>query len=64
MDQAVTPALADGGTYKVIDTLRRLRDIEWAEFGVCEECCVAKREEWNGEILQVWEDLEKRLSLS
>ena len=64
MEKVVTPALENGGLYKAIETLRSIRDIEWEEYGVCTECCAAKREEWNEEILGTWEDLEKRLSLS
>ena len=63
MDKIITPALDTGGTYKVIETLRKMRDLKWEEYGVCDECCAAKREEWNCEIKNIWDVLEKRLSV-
>ena len=55
MDLVIGPALADSGLCRPVETLRRIARIRWEEKGVCEECCMEKRAEWEEEARGVWE---------
>jgi len=61
MDLVISPALEDDGVYKPIETLERLKQIEWAQRGLCAECMKDKREEWTGEQESIWALVEKWL---
>lgn len=61
MNLVISPALEDGGVYKPIETLERLKRIEWAQRGLCAECVEEKRKEWTGEQETIWALVEKWL---
>ncbi|KIJ36740.1 hypothetical protein M422DRAFT_260833 [Sphaerobolus stellatus SS14] len=59
MNLAIQPAIDDSGVYKPLETLKRIQNIDWASLGLCEECCKAKREEWDEEADSFWSKLEE-----
>jgi len=61
MNLVISPALEDQGVYKPIETLERIKQIEWAQYGLCADCVIEKREEWTGEQENVWALIEKWL---
>lgn len=61
MNLVISPALEDDGVYKPIETLERLKRIEWAQRGLCAECTREKREEWTEEQEAIWALVEKWL---
>ncbi|PPQ64808.1 hypothetical protein CVT26_002640 [Gymnopilus dilepis] len=54
MPLVIQPAIADDGVYKPLETLQRMKEIDWAKHGLCESCVVEKREEWTEEQRTVW----------
>ena len=54
MDLAIQPALADDGVYKPLETLQRIKDINWETHGLCSSCIKEKRDEWTTEQERVW----------
>src|ERR1700742_3482410 len=61
MNLVISPALEDDGVYKPIETLERLKRIEWAQRGLCAECTREKRKEWSEEQEAIWALVEKWL---
>ncbi|KAI0273540.1 hypothetical protein BC834DRAFT_966052 [Gloeopeniophorella convolvens] len=55
MDDVISPALADGGVGRPLETLSRIAAWRWKEEGVCDECVESKKEEWAEEARSVWE---------
>ena len=55
MARVIAPALEDGGVYKPLETLERMKEVAWEQEGVCEGCVRDKREEWTDEQRAVWE---------
>lgn len=58
MNLAIRPALEDSGVYKPLETLQRIKDINWESLGLCSECCQAKREEWDEEADAFWKKMQ------
>jgi hypothetical protein len=58
MTRVIQPALEDSGVSKPLETLQRIKDIDWKSLGLCEECCVAKRQEWDDEADEFWVKFE------
>ncbi|KAF8801685.1 hypothetical protein BYT27DRAFT_7114369 [Phlegmacium glaucopus] len=54
MSLVIQPALNNDGVYKPLETLERLKSIDWAKEGLCPSCVVEKREEWSEEQRIVW----------
>lgn len=54
MPLVITPALADDGVYKPLETLERIKSIDWATKGLCASCLIEKRQEWTEEQYTVW----------
>jgi len=65
MTSVIGPALSDptGGVNAPIEALEKLRELDWAELGLCEECIRNKREEWKGEMDIIWEKADEWLSI-
>jgi len=65
MTSVIGPALSDptGGVSAPIETLQKIREIDWIELGLCEECVRDKREEWKGEADKIWEKMDEWLSI-
>ena len=58
MAAVVNPALEDGGTYKPIQTLKRMMAVDWVKHGLCQECAIAKRKEWEGDARAFWNRID------
>ena len=63
MRLVIQPALEDDGVYKPLETLERMRGVDWAKEGLCESCVREKMEEWRGEQEEVWRLMDKWLGL-
>ncbi|KAN0133693.1 hypothetical protein V8E53_008417 [Lactarius tabidus] len=55
MSDVITPALADGGVGRPLETLARIASQPWKERGVCDECVESKKVEWGEAAKDVWE---------
>ncbi|KAF9538580.1 hypothetical protein CPC08DRAFT_824620 [Agrocybe pediades] len=62
MPLVIQPALEDDGVYKPLETLQRIKEIDWAGHGLCTSCVVEKREEWTDEQKTVWDLMDRWLS--
>ena len=49
MDLVISPALMDGGVGRPLETLERMKNIPWADKGLCAECVQEKAQEWTEE---------------
>jgi hypothetical protein len=54
MKLVIQPALDNDGVYKPLETLERMKNIEWDKEGLCLSCVLEKREEWSEEQRTVW----------
>lgn len=54
----IQPALEDSGVSKPLETLERIKNIDWESVGLCKECCKSKRQEWDEEADEFWAKLE------
>ncbi|KAL1721962.1 hypothetical protein EV715DRAFT_270826 [Schizophyllum commune] len=67
MDLVISPALMDGGVGRPLETLERMKNVPWAEKGLCAECVQEKAQEWTEEqenvwnLMDVWLDLKKKV---
>lgn len=64
MQLVIQPALNDDGVYKPLETLERMKSIDWAKEGLCPSCVVEKREEWSEEQRTVWRLMDSWLELT
>jgi hypothetical protein len=62
MSLVIQPAIEDDGVYKPLETLQRMKEIDWANYGLCASCVVEKKEEWTGEQRRVWELMDGWIS--
>jgi len=62
VQSAITNA-DDGGIYKPLETLERIKKIDWAKVGLCPACVCEKRGEWSREQEEVWGKVEGWLGL-
>jgi hypothetical protein len=60
----ILPAIKDSEVYKPLETLGRLKQIDWAQHGLCVSCVEEKRKEWTDEQMSVWDSMENWLSES
>ena len=58
MEHVVTPALASNGLADPFNTLSRISNLPWRDFGVCEECVVELRRQWSVEALTLWKEMD------
>ncbi|TFK32821.1 hypothetical protein BDQ12DRAFT_691944 [Crucibulum laeve] len=61
MSLVIQPALEDDGVYKPLETLERIKGIDWATHGLCPACVIEKREEWTEEQYIVWRLMDEWL---
>ena len=54
MPLVIQPALDNDGVYKPLETLERMKSIDWAKKGLCLSCVLEKREEWTEAQRTVW----------
>ncbi|KAJ4497333.1 hypothetical protein C8R41DRAFT_917683 [Lentinula lateritia] len=58
MPLVIAPAIEDSAMGKPLQTLERMKDVNWSECGLCEECVRIKREEWTEEQDRVWKIMD------
>jgi hypothetical protein len=61
MNLVIQPALDSDGVYKPLETLQNMIEIDWASHGLCDSCCIEKREEWKGEQESIWSRVDNWL---
>ena len=64
MPLVIQPALNSHGVYKPLETLERIKSIDWAKEGLCPSCVVEKSEEWSEEQRAVWRLMDNWLELT
>ncbi|KAG6911414.1 hypothetical protein DXG01_016511 [Tephrocybe rancida] len=64
MPLVIQPAIEDDGVYKPLETLERIKNIDWAKSGLCQACVKEKAEEWSEEQLNIWTMMDTWLGLA
>lgn len=64
MGRVIQPAFSDGGVYKPLETLEKMKQVDWAAEGLCPDCIGEKREEWTNEQKGVWEKVDGWLAFN
>lgn len=64
MQLVIQPALDNDEVYKPLETLERMKSIDWDKEGLCPSCVVEKREEWSEEQRTVWRLMDTWLELT
>ena len=64
MKLVIQPALDNDGVYKPLETLERIKSIDWGKEGLCPSCVVEKREEWSEEQKTVWRLMDSWLEVT
>jgi len=59
MPYVIQPSLEDDGVYKPLETLERIKAIDWVKAGVCPSCVAEKHKEWSEEQETVWELMDQ-----
>jgi hypothetical protein len=59
----IQPALESDGVYKPLETLEKMKNVDWAKNGLCHSCVREKREEWSGEQELIWKRVDDWLDL-
>ncbi|KAJ3784501.1 hypothetical protein GGU10DRAFT_388255 [Lentinula aff. detonsa] len=59
MPLVISPAIEDSAMGKPLQTLERMKNVNWTEYGICEECVRDKREEWTEEQSRVWKLMDE-----
>jgi len=63
MTCVISPAIETGGVYRPIETLERIRDLDWVKHGLCSACVEEKDKEWREEQENVWNMIERWLEM-
>ncbi|PPQ68074.1 hypothetical protein CVT24_002938 [Panaeolus cyanescens] len=63
MKLVIQPAIDDDGVYKPLETLEKMKSIDWAAHGLCPSCVKEKDEEWTDEQRTVWSLMDKWLGI-
>lgn len=63
MPLVIQPALGDDGVYKPLETLGRIKNIDWAKEGLCSSCVQDKKLEWTEEQDNIWRLMDVWLNL-
>ena len=59
MSFVIQPGLENDAVYKPLETLQRMKDIDWAQEGLCQLCVEDKRQEWTEEQRNIWNLMDK-----
>lgn len=54
MPLVIQPAIRDSEMYKPLESLERIKSIDWVKHGLCASCTGEKREEWTNEQKTFW----------
>lgn len=57
MPEVISPALANDGVYRPLESLESMKKVDWKGLGVCDSCVKDKHDEWDGEADEVWRKL-------
>jgi predicted lipoprotein with Yx(FWY)xxD motif len=57
----IQPAIENDGVYKPLETLQRIKEIDWEAHGLCSSCTIEKREEWTEEQRNIWDLIDSWL---
>ncbi|KIY63777.1 hypothetical protein CYLTODRAFT_493629 [Cylindrobasidium torrendii FP15055 ss-10] len=57
MSEVISPALANDGVYRPLESLDAMKQVDWKGLGVCDSCVKGKHEEWDVEADEVWRKL-------
>ncbi|KAJ7678899.1 hypothetical protein DFH06DRAFT_974245 [Mycena polygramma] len=63
MTLVIQPAIDDEGVYKPLETLERIKDVDWAGTGLCSACVLEKKAEWTEEQETIWRLMDQWLGL-
>ncbi|PBK72987.1 hypothetical protein ARMSODRAFT_953434 [Armillaria solidipes] len=63
MPLVIQPALEDDGVYKPLESLERIKLIDWGKEGLCASCVEDKKAEWTEEQETVWNLIDGWLGL-
>jgi hypothetical protein len=63
MTLVIQPALESDAVYKPLETLERMKSVDWAEKGLCPACVREKREEWTVEQEVIWKRVDGWLEI-
>jgi len=63
MGLVIQPAIDDEGVYKPLETLERIKHVDWAKAGLCSACVLEKNAEWTEEQEMIWRLMDQWLDL-
>ncbi|KAJ6576569.1 hypothetical protein DFH09DRAFT_1149734 [Mycena vulgaris] len=63
MRLVIQPAIDDEGVYKPLETLERIKSVDWGKAGLCSACVLEKHSEWTEEQQVVWSLMDQWLDL-
>ncbi|KAJ7714961.1 hypothetical protein DFH07DRAFT_872713 [Mycena maculata] len=63
MKVVIQPAIDDQGVYKPLETLERIKRVDWAKAGLCSACVIEKNAEWTEEQEVIWRSMDQWLGL-
>ncbi|KAJ7773380.1 hypothetical protein B0H16DRAFT_1512145 [Mycena metata] len=63
MTLVIQPAIDDEGVYKPLETLERIKHIDWTAAGLCSSCVLEKKAEWTEEQQTIWRLMDRWLGL-
>ncbi|KAG6875993.1 hypothetical protein C0992_001491 [Termitomyces sp. T32_za158] len=63
MSLVIQPAIENDGVYKPLETLERIKGIDWAKTGLCATCVKEKSEEWTREQRHIWTTMDTWLGI-
>ncbi|KAJ6531883.1 hypothetical protein B0H19DRAFT_1189089 [Mycena capillaripes] len=63
MTLVIKPAIDDEGVYKPLETLERIKHVDWAKAGLCSACVLEKNAEWTEEQETIWRLMDQWLGL-
>ncbi|KAG6867277.1 hypothetical protein C0993_005059 [Termitomyces sp. T159_Od127] len=63
MSLVIQPAIENDGVYKPLETLERIKGIDWAKAGLCGACVKEKNEEWTREQQHIWKTMDNWLGM-
>ncbi|KAJ7170786.1 hypothetical protein C8R43DRAFT_1085290 [Mycena crocata] len=63
MQLVIQPAIDDEGVYKPLETLERIKRVDWAQVGLCSACVLEKNTEWTEEQQTLWGLMDQWIGL-
>ncbi|KIK66728.1 hypothetical protein GYMLUDRAFT_238964 [Collybiopsis luxurians FD-317 M1] len=58
MPLVISPAIEDSAMGKPLQTLEKMKNVDWGTYGICESCVKDKLDEWTEEQTAVWDLLD------